>query len=324
MQHIDVFNGDADGICALHQLRLANPRPEAKLITGVKRDIKLLSQIKDIPAAEITVLDISLDRNREDLERLLGEGHTVYYVDHHFSGQIPASKRLETHIDLSPQTCTSVIVDTLLEGKYTKWAIVGAFGDNLNETALKLANNLALDHDSTEKLKETGILLNYNGYGAALEDLFYHPAELFRQVQPYEDPLDFYAKSTALKKLQQGYGQDMERAAKFEPLQETEHGRIFQFPAKSWARRVSGVYSNLLAREKPDMAHGLIIKNNDGTLRISVRAPLNNRSGADELCRKFPTGGGRAAAAGINNLPYEQQDQFHAAFFEQFSETSGK
>ena len=37
----DVFNGDADGICALIQLRLVEPRPDATLVTGVKRDIQL-------------------------------------------------------------------------------------------------------------------------------------------------------------------------------------------------------------------------------------------------------------------------------------------
>ena len=38
MNFFDVFNGDADGICALIQLRLAEPR-DTTLITGVKRDI---------------------------------------------------------------------------------------------------------------------------------------------------------------------------------------------------------------------------------------------------------------------------------------------
>ena len=144
------------------------------------------------------------------------------------------------------------------------------------------------------------------------------------QVQPYENPFDFFADSPALKTLKEGYENDMQLAAKFDPLKEDKHGRIFQLPAKSWARRVSGVYSNLLAREKPDMAHGLIIKNNDGTLRISVRAPLNNRIGADELCRAFPTGGGRAAAAGINNLPPNLVEQFYEAFFKQFSDENTK
>ena len=65
--YIDVFNGDADGICALHQLRLADPRPGARLITGVKRDIQLLKQLAGTSKAHITVLDVSLDSNREEL-----------------------------------------------------------------------------------------------------------------------------------------------------------------------------------------------------------------------------------------------------------------
>jgi hypothetical protein len=70
------------------------------------------------------------------------------------------------------------------------------------------------------------------------------------------------------------------------------------------------------------MAHGLIIPNTDGTLRISVRAPLSNRTGADVLCRQFPTGGGRAAAAGINYLPPEQAKMFLKAFTEHFGRIS--
>ena len=52
----------------------------------------------------------------------------------------------------------------------------------------------------------------------------------------------------------------------------------------------------------------------DGTYLVSVRAPLDDKQGADELCRQFPTGGGRAAAAGINALPGDQLDAFVDAF----------
>ena len=45
MADYDVFNGDADGICALVQLRQIDPR-DATLITGVKRDIQLLRQVE--------------------------------------------------------------------------------------------------------------------------------------------------------------------------------------------------------------------------------------------------------------------------------------
>jgi hypothetical protein len=49
---------------------------------------------------------------------------------------------------------------------------------------------------------------------------------------------------------------------------------------------------------------------------VSVRAPLSNKSGADVLCKRFETGGGRKAAAGINMLPEDRIPDFVAAFFE--------
>ncbi|XOF35141.1 MAG: acetyltransferase [Candidatus Electrothrix sp. YB6] len=322
MKYIDVFNGDADGICALHQLRLHEPCPEARLVSGVKRDIALLQQIEDVRSRTVTVLDISLDRNRESLEKLLAGGNTVFYADHHYAGAVPDADLLTAHIDPEPLICTALIINRLLEGKYPLWAIAGAFGDNLDESALQLANQSGLAQEAIDRLREIGILLNYNGYGATLEDLFFHPAELFRQVQPYTDPLEFYADSPAMQTLQRGYQEDMEQAMSFTPVHQDEAGRIYQLPAAAWARRVAGVYSNTLARQQPDFAHALLTENKDGTLRISVRAPLHNRHGADTLCRQFPTGGGRAAAAGINALPAGELDEFIRAFSRQFGPSS--
>ena len=62
----DVFNGDADGICALTQLRLASPA-DSVLVTGVKRDINLLARVEAQEGDEINVLDVSLDKNRAGL-----------------------------------------------------------------------------------------------------------------------------------------------------------------------------------------------------------------------------------------------------------------
>ena len=57
MNVYDVFNGDADGICALIQLRLAESA-EATLITGVKRDIALARQLPTTEPVNATILDI--------------------------------------------------------------------------------------------------------------------------------------------------------------------------------------------------------------------------------------------------------------------------
>ena len=55
MANYDVFNGDADGICALQQLRLQTPR-QAELISGLKRDIDLLQRVDAQAGDEITCL----------------------------------------------------------------------------------------------------------------------------------------------------------------------------------------------------------------------------------------------------------------------------
>jgi len=90
------------------------------------------------------------------------------------------------------------------------------------------------------------------------------------------------------------------------------------FPNTAWARRVGGVYANELAREHPARAHALLTESADGSYLVSVRAPLENRTGADDLCRSFETGGGRKAAAGINRLPASDVDRFNEALQQRY------
>jgi hypothetical protein len=79
------------------------------------------------------------------------------------------------------------------------------------------------------------------------------------------------------------------------------------------------VFSNDLTNQAPDRAHAVLSAKPEGGYVVSVRAPLNRREGADQLCRRFPTGGGRAAAAGINHLPDDQQEAFLQAFAESYA-----
>jgi len=314
IEQYDVFNGDADGICSLHQLRLADPAPDAKLITGVKRDISLLSRIQDVRSCHITVLDVSMHSNMEPLQRLLDADNEIVYIDHHFSGEVPDSTYLTHHLDPAADQCTSLIVDQLLNGRFRLWAICGAFGDNLHRVATAAASSLSLTKSDTEKLREIGELLNYNGYGADLQDLYFPPDNLYRALSEYHNPLDFHDRSQYLKTLRMGFDNDMEQALSQPLFSSNNKNRIYRFPDSPWARRVSGVFANLKARENPVGAHALITENSDGTLRISVRAPLSNRCNADRLCRTFPGGGGRSAAAGINALPIDQLNSFTETF----------
>lgn len=319
--HYDIFNGDADGICALHQLRLAEPRPGATLVTGVKRDIALLERlcVGAGPEDSFTVLDISMASNKSALLELLNRGCQVFYVDHHFSGDIPAAHTLTAHIDPSPEVCTSLIVNRILGGQYLPWAVVAAFGDNLHESAHQAAVSLGLDEKQRAVLRELGELLNYNGYGERIEDLHCTPHDLYKALHPYDNPFDFIENSTVLSTLKAGFAADMAAANSQVPIREERQGRIFQFPAEAWGRRVAGVFSNEKAREMPGLAHALLVDNGNGTFMVSVRAPMDNKQGADTLCRAFPTGGGRAGAAGINVLPIERRDDFITQFYITFS-----
>jgi hypothetical protein len=313
MARIDVFNGDADGICALQQLRLAEP-VESTLVTGVKRDIALLRRVAASSGDVVTVLDISLDKNREELVRLLDAGARVQYFDHHFAGEIPDHAGLESHIDTAADVCTSLLVNRQLDGAFLPWAVVAAFGDNLYDAARAAAAPMAWSDSQLHALERLGMLINYNGYGASLDDLYFAPDALYRAISPYADPFDFIAESEAYLRLSNGYDADMEAATAAERVVDEERIAVTLLPDAAWARRISGVLGNEQAREAPNRAHALMTEMADGTYRVSVRAPLSDKQGADELCMQFPTGGGRKAAAGINALPADRYQAFIDAF----------
>jgi len=315
---IDVFNGDADGICALHQLRLVEP-VDSELVTGPKREISLVKRVQAGPGDHVTVLDIALSKNREALDKLLDAGARVRYFDHHQPGDIPVHPNFEPHIDTDANVCTSLLVNDYLKGRQRVWAVTAAFGDNLADAARQAAAPLKLSDSQLAQLQSLGECLNYNGYGETLEDLFFDPAALYRQLQPFADPFVFIAESPSYQTLKQGYEDDMARAVAVNATDARAAGRIFMLPPEKWARRISGVFGNQLAVESPTQAHAVLTARPEGGFVVSVRAPLEARSGADVLCSQFETGGGRKGAAGINHLPESEVDQFVSAFYAVFT-----
>jgi hypothetical protein len=313
----DIFNGDADGICALHQLRLEEPRASV-LVTGVKRDIQLLGRVNAAPGDELTVLDISLKANAAELDRLLAAGARCRYFDHHAAGEIPRHANLSTFIDTAPDICTSLIVDRYLSGRQRIWAVVAAFGDNLVKSALRAAELLELGSAEIERLHELGECLNYNAYGETVDDLHYHPADLFETLSHYRDPRDFIDGEPVFEVLKNAYHDDLDRADGLVPAEGDDAGAVFILPDAAWSRRVNGIFSNRLAQSHPRRAHAVLVTKAGG-YTVSVRAALARPHGADELCTKFESGGGRKSAAGINLLPESELQRFVTAFREKFS-----
>jgi len=102
----------------------------------------------------------------------------------------------------------------------------------------------------------------------------------------------------------------MRKAESAECIFSNKNCAAYLLPDEKWARRVSGVFGNLLANKFNQRAHAVITKKRDGDYLVSVRAPLSNKINADVLCKEFPSGGGRKAAAGINALPSEKLSTF--------------
>ena len=71
---------------------------------------------------------------------------------------------------------------------------------------------------------------------------------------------------------------------------------IYLLPCEAWTSRIGGALGNELADRNPEKAHAMLTVNNDGSYMVSVHAPLNYRTGANEVCLQF------AAPVSVNCL----------------------
>ena len=318
-----VFNGDADGIIATHQLRLAHQTELADdagatlapvLLTGVKRDINLLDRLLNEYAAthwataKIYVCDISLDSNAVALYALLDLGATVHYFDHHRATAYVPHTLLHAYIDTAASTCSSLIVDKFLQRQFHAWAIAAAFGDGLQPVASKAFSNVQL-----ADLARIGRNMNYNAYGDRVEDLHYSPETLLAAIQDFADPLRFLVSSNIISRLENGFNADLALLNRVIAVEISSHCRLWTLPDAPASRRANGSFANQVAAAAPYQAHVILTPiaaiTNDGEMRfsVSIRAPGilagAHARGADHVAIQFATGGGRSASAGINVLP---------------------
>ena len=216
------YNGDADGICSMVQWGLVHGI-EGHRVTGVKRDIELLERVNPNPDDEIIVMDISLARNHARAVELSNQGFDITWFDHHLAGD--PIDAIATHIDTSAVTCTARIVENFL-GVESDWAQVALHGDGLSV------------HSSKPEFKELGELLNYNGYGADLSDLHFHPDELLLLCLQAKTPQNFM-ETQAFMTLKNGFESDLSHA---QNISVTDG--YYLLPNESWARRVVGVMAH--------------------------------------------------------------------------------
>ncbi len=304
MHEYDVFNGDADGLIARHQYRLAFPAVDGEtiLITGVKRNIQLCRLVAAQRGDRVNVFDISYDQNADAVCALLENGVQIRYFDHHRANHLAAHPGLDAYIDTASDVCSSLLVDRFLNGRYRTWAIAAAFGDNLIAVAQHLSAAELLSPQRIALLRELGECLNYNAYGDSEDDLLFRPVMLATRMAPYADPFDFIDRETVFAELKQGYAADLARVAAIAPLDADADSAIYRLPDAAFARRVSGAFANRLAEAYPQRAHAVLTPQASGNLTVSIRAPITRPYGADTVASAFAGGGGRAGAAGINDF----------------------
>ena len=223
------FNGDADGICSMVQWGLVHG-VEGNSVTGVQRDIELLANIIPESGDEIICMDISLARNHSRARELCDRGFKITWFDHHLAGE--PIEGLDAHIDTSSNVCTAKIVENFL-GVKSEWAEVALHGDGLSV------------HSSRPDFKELGELLNYNGYGADLDDLHFHPDKLMRLCLESKTP-DKFLQTPAFETLKKGFADDMRNV---ESINEVDG--IYLLPNEAWARRVVGVMAHRINSTGP-------------------------------------------------------------------------
>ena len=83
----------------------------------------------------------------------------------------------------------------------------------------------------------------------------------------------------------------------------------FLLPDEPWSRRVHGTFANRLADEDPSRTHVVLTPAGKDYV-VSVRAPDGSSPSAVEFCRRYPGGGGRTNAAGIDRLGLDNLQPF--------------
>lgn len=327
------FNGDADGIISQHLLHLGGIAPALR-VTGLKRDLRLLQRVPDSSFADegldLYVCDINLGDNRDDLLRMLRNPTIrVTWYDHHEPGEVPRSSRFRSHIVTARGTCTALLVHADLTRKGVecdpRWAAMAAFGDNVPESADALLAPLALSPADREALREAGELLNYNAYGETPADVLFAPLKVAERMSPFRDPTDFLRDSGLIEPLRRQLLEDEREMVGLSPAESLPGATLYTLPGEAWARRLGSTFGNRVALAEPGRAVAVLHPLHDGGFQVSIRAPrdLGKRPGggagdsvpASVLAREFPSGGGRALAAGINHLPAGQVEAFTRRFF---------
>ena len=134
-----------------------------------------------------------------------------------------------------------------------------------------MAGSVGLSARKTATLEKLGIGLNYNAYGDSISDLHIDPAELAREMRPFEDPQDFVRHSSTFARLASGYDEDMRKARALMPTRQVPGATTLVLPGEPWARRAIGVLAN-------ESGNSITLVGPEGKQHVILRTDLEELS----------------------------------------------
>ena len=205
-----------------------------------------------------------------------------------------------------------------------KRQLTGAFAPDLNfpmaETLLALGSEKAwLVHgaDGMDEISitgETSVAVLENGKITGLD---IHPEDAGLPVHPFEAILGGSPaeNGAAFRRLLEGHANDLKAVQGLTPYTANDKATVYVLPDRAWARRLCGTLANQLVARNNGRSVAVLTPRSDGDFLVNLRIGSASASRADIFCSRYPAGGGRHGAGGIDRLPDQDMDRFINEFF---------
>lgn len=303
---VDVCTGDADGLCTTLQWRLHQPA-SSQLMAGVQGDRDLLDRVQVGARDHLLICNLPFDAHRDTLRQLLRQGATVRYLDGHPTEARPVHPRLQATLGSTPHSCSSLLVNDLLDGAHLHWALVGAYGSGCQDAAQRLGQTAGLATAASAHLKTLGELISYNARATHPQDAYVEPAALYALMARYADPLDLLQHETLVPELEALRRADLQQALALPPYWQDAKASVYVLPDAPWGHRACAYLNGQYAHREPQRANAVLRPNGAGYFQAKVQASAP----------AAPASGGIAARARrwvIERLPITEVDLFIRAF----------
>ena len=303
MPHFDVFNGDADGLCALHQLRLAEPadavarhRPEAR-----HRAARARRRRGRRPGHGARRLARPQSRRARAAARARRAGALVRPPPRGRDPGAPAPRGAHRHGagDLHERDRRPAPRRALPR--------VGGRRRVRRQPRAHRRRARRLDRPrapaSSRRCARSARISTTTPTATPRRTCSSRPPSSTARSRRTPTRCGSPRRRRCVAKLRAGRLADMGARSRWRPI-----GRASTcYPTPTGRDGSSGTLANDLAARAPDRAHAVLVPCPNDGYRVSIRAPRAAPNGCAALAREFATGGGREAAAGIDHLPVAER-----------------